>query len=248
VSYRDDREALRAEKASLEAELSEAREEIQRLRVGAAPPTGVPTNAWLGGPARVQIDREVEVDADETVLEEVVAYLRSHFGTAGRIERLGSTLSWTSFTDARSGRNLTVHFTRRGSGTRVRIEESLRGVAGGLFGGIVGGVGGSGFANLAVWSVISANVLLAIGAVGWLSLVYFIVRAAYASWSQRRVDDLGRLADQIEERVKDAGAGRKAPRKKARVADETSEEESEQEEEREQEEEEARGVRARRGS
>jgi hypothetical protein len=151
------------------------------------------------------------------LLEDLVVDLRSRFGNAGRIERLGRTVSWTSHSDPRSGRNVTVHFTRRNGGTRVRIEESLGRVAGGLFGGVVGGAGGAGSANLLVWSVLSANVLFAVAAVGWLSLVYFIVRAAYATWSQKRVDDLERLATNIEERVNAASA--KKERKKARVAD-----------------------------
>lgn len=155
MSYRDDRDALRAEKAALQNELSAAREEIERLKAGpeSTPPTPPPpapharTNAWLGGPARVKIVRELDTTVDEAMLEELVAELRGRFKNAGRIERLGRTITWTSISDSRSGRALAVHFTEQNGRTQLRIEESLTRIAGALFGGIVGGAGGSGAAS-----------------------------------------------------------------------------------------------------
>jgi hypothetical protein len=235
VSYRDDREALRAEKDALQNELSAAREEIERLKAGpeSTPPTPPPpapharTNAWLGGPARVKLVRELDTTIDEALLEELVAELRARFENAGRIERLGRTITWTSISDSRSGRALAVHFTEKNGRTQLRIEESLTRVAGALFGGIVGGAGGSGAINFVIWAIFSANVLYAIGALGWLALVYFIVRAAYTSWSKKRVHELEALAADIEERV-NATAERKK-RKKARVAEKAESEEAEAE-------------------
>jgi hypothetical protein len=237
VSYRDDRDALRAEKAALEAELSAARKEIERLRAGpestapSTPPPAphAPTNAWLGGPLRVALVRELDGTVDEALLEELVVELRTRFKNPGRIERLGNTNTWAHISDSRSGRALSVHFTEKNGRTQLRIEESLTRTAGGLFGGIVGGAGGSGAVNLVIWAIFNSSALFAVAAVGWLAFVYFLVRAGYTAWSQKRVDELEELAAHIEERVKDDAASRRR-RKKARVAESSSTEGAEDDE------------------
>jgi hypothetical protein len=224
VTYRDDREQLIARNEALDAELGAAREEIARLRGG-----GVRFNRWLGGPTRIEIEREVAGELQESAIEDVVVDLRSRFGVPGRIERLGHTVSWyTDPTPRGGGRRVAVHFTVRDGETRLRVEESIAQLAGGLFGGIVGGAGGAGSINLLVWGFITGNVLLLLGAVGWLALVYFIVRAAYAAVSQKRARELEGFGAEIEDRLRRAVAENE--QKKLRVSDETDVEAEEAEE------------------
>ena len=214
VSYRDDRDALIAQNEQLQAELVAARAEIARLRGDGSRASG-----WLGGPTRIEIERQLEGELSESAIEEFVGMLRSRFGVTGRIERLGSTISWsTDIPRGTGGRNLTAHFTRRADGTLIRIEERLGTLAGGLFGGIVGGLGGAGFVNLLVWGIILANVWLLLGSVSWVALVFGIVRAAFGGLSKRRARELERLGAELEQAASDAIAASKRPN--VRIADE----------------------------
>jgi hypothetical protein len=214
VSYRDDRDALIAQNEQLQADLDAAREEIARLRGG-----GSRSSGWLGGPTRIEVERHLEGELSESAIEELVGNLRSRFGVQGRIERLGSTISWsTDIPRGAGGRNVVVHFTKRAGGTRIRIEERLGTLAGALFGGIVGGVGGSGFVNLLVWGIILANVWLLLGSVAWVALVFGIVRAAFGAVSQRRARELENFSAELEEAAHDAIADAKRPN--VRIADE----------------------------
>ena len=102
MSYRDDRDALIAQNEQLQSELDAAREEIARLRGG-----GSRSSGWLGGPTRIETERHLEGELTESALEELVGLLRSRFGVQGRIERLGSTISWsTDILRGAGGRNV----------------------------------------------------------------------------------------------------------------------------------------------
>lgn len=222
MSYREDRETLLARNEELETELSAAHQEIARLRGG-----NVRSNKWLGGPAEIEVERVVPGELGESALEDLVAGLRARFGGAGRIERVGQTFTWCTEPGPRGGgRRVAVHFTKRGGSTRVRIHESLKHVAGALFGGILGGLGGAGAINLLVWSVILGNVLLLLGGVTWLALVFGAVRAGYGAFTRRRAAEIERFGAELEDQVRSASA----EGEKVRVSEAATDEEVEAEE------------------
>lgn len=200
MTYRDERDGASARVTQLEEELEQAREEIARLRGGS-----VKSNPWLGGPAHIQIERVVDGELPESAYEELVERLRAHVGQMGRSEKIGGTFAWQTEPDMRGrGRNFNVRFTVRDGKTRIRIEERLGQIAGGLFGGIVGGAGGAGAINLLVWTGITGNPLLAAGAIGWLGLVYGIVRTSFGAFARGRARKLEALAAELEDAAKAA--------------------------------------------
>jgi hypothetical protein len=199
MTYRDDRDAAGARADQLEKELEAARDEIARLRG-----EKTASNAWLGGPSRIQIERTIEGEISEAALEPLIERLRARSGHMGRIERLGSTIAWSTDADPRRGTNFHVRFTIKDGVTIVRIEENLRRVAGGIFGGIIGGAGGAGAINAFVWAGITGSPLLAAAGAGWLALVYGITRTSYGAYARSRVRKHEVLITELEEAVREA--------------------------------------------
>ena len=202
VTYRDDREALRARVEQLEGELDEARAEIARLR-GEEPVERA--SGWLGAPTRIEHERVIEGELPEAAREEVVELLRAELGQLGRTETLGRTLAWRSEPDPqRGGRRIDVLVTTRGGRTRIHVREHLGALAGGLFGGVVGGAGGGVGVSLLVTGALLGLPFMAAGGLAFAGLTYGVVRTAFSSVVRYRERELARLTSNLDELVRDA--------------------------------------------
>lgn len=227
TAYRDDREALIARLEQLEAELERARAENARLRRGG---DGEPADrsVWLGGPTHVVHERVIDGERPDEALEELVETLRFSLGQMGRSEKIGKTFAWqTEIDPQRGGRRVQVFVTRRGGTTRLRVEERMGALAGGLFGGVVGGAGIGGMATI-LGVTAGTGVLLPFGLAGavmWAGLTYGVVRTSFAAVSRSRDRQLARLTDELAEVLRDA-MPTAAPAVKARV--ETADEEEDE--------------------
>ncbi|RLB56454.1 MAG: hypothetical protein DRI90_18675, partial [Deltaproteobacteria bacterium] len=142
MSYREERDALRARVDNLECELGDTREALTLRDSKHRPERRSCAKLLLGGPTRLSVQRAIEGTLDEEALETLVVELHDELGEVGRIERVGSLRIWS--TQGRSNRIVEVTCREEENGFRIVANESFSQFAGGLFGGVVGGVGGGG--------------------------------------------------------------------------------------------------------
>ncbi|MBW2454366.1 MAG: hypothetical protein JRI68_07640 [Deltaproteobacteria bacterium] len=193
MGYRDEAEALRAANATLTAELDEMRARL--LELERRDRTGVGRyHVLLGGPTRLVSETELDGELSEEGHEMLVATLRRELGEIGRTERIGNTLAWS--TTGRSGRFVEVTCESRKGGTHLRIEEPLRNLLGGLFGGGIGGGGGGGMAFIVPLSLRFPG-LLPFLLVGWILLLYLVMRAIFGRIARKRSHQLEALMERL---------------------------------------------------
>ena len=153
---------------------------------------------FLGAPVRLEfertVDREVAASAYETLMEEIQQALGP-----GVVNTLGRSFAWHS---TNVQRQVAVTITPRQGRTRIRVEERLHNVAGGLFGVLMGGVGGLGI-SIAI-GLLSAPLMAAAITAGMLVGSYGLARGLFRGTAIRRGRELRRLADALAERVEEA--------------------------------------------
>jgi uncharacterized membrane protein len=187
MGYRDEMDALRAQNASLESELSTTRTKLARVL---KPTRSVDrSNPFLGGPLRLVRDLTFERALTLDDWEQIVRMLREELEELGQSEQLGKTFSWR--TTGQAGRLVEVSCEVYASSSRLRIMEPLRPLAGAVYGGGLGGVGGGG---MGIVIPVAARVgLIPLVAALWFAGVYLVARKIYASRVRRRASQLDRL-------------------------------------------------------
>ncbi|HXF24542.1 MAG TPA: hypothetical protein VN602_08470 [Gemmatimonadaceae bacterium] len=166
-----------------------------------------PASKFLGAPSVIVMERTIDGEVPTTEYEVIVDMLRRAFNDNGMVGTLGKSLAWSSasrgYGRRGNGQQVNASVTPRDGRTVIRIEQSLRGTAGGLFGGLMGGIGG-GTTGISI----SAGMLVfhsALAAAGlWLSVAggsYFLARGIYGYVARKRSDTLRDVLDQICEHV-----------------------------------------------
>lgn len=214
MAYRDDLDASQARVAALEAELAEARAEIDKLE-GKAPSQALvkvgdqalatsraahPTSSkWLGAPANLKLVREVPGEVPESAYSELVETIRRALRNVGTVSVLPGSLAWSANTPGNGvGPFVDVYFTIRDGKTSIHIDEKLSNLAGGIFGGVGGGVGVGGLmAPIATMWITPLLVPFAIPL--WLGGTYYACRKIYRNRARARARKLGKLLDDLVE-------------------------------------------------
>jgi hypothetical protein len=103
-----------------------------------------------------------------------------------------------------------VSISEADGSTKIRVEEDLRDVAGGIYGGVVGSIG----ANALLWSILApllfhAPLWLPVLLVGVIGLTYGIVRTAFGAFVRARRRNLAELVEKLAAEA--ASEGRAAP-------------------------------------
>jgi hypothetical protein len=232
MAYRDETERLRARVEELEEELATAHERIAELEE--EPEATERKRSFgeelAGGPLKIieerTLDGELPIDAQEDIVEA----LRKRFNTLGQASSVGRTLTWMG-ASAQNQRQLEVSVSARKGRTTIRVMERLGNLAGGLFGGIVGGLGGGG---LGLWvpllMVLKSSAWLPFLILSWITIVYLIVRYAFARVAAKRQAEVATAATEIARLARegiDRQAKRKRKRKRVRVKDQARDEERE---------------------
>jgi transposase-like protein len=165
-----------------------------------------PASKFLGAPSVIVMERTVDGEVPTAEYEVIVDMLRRAFNDNGMLGTLGKSLAWSS--TSRHGRHgngqqVNASVTPRDGRTVIRIEQSLRATAGGLFGGLMGGIGG-GTTGISVSAgmVVFHSALVAAGL--WVSVVgasYLLARGIYTHVARGRSDTLREVLDQICEHV-----------------------------------------------
>lgn len=168
--------------------------------------TTAPRSRFLGAPSVLTLERTIDGEVPVSEYELIVEEIRRAFNDNGYVSTLGRSLAWSSMSQNGRGGNqkrVNVTITPRNGRTTIRVEESLRPVAGGLFGGIMGGVGG-GTTGLTLG--LGAKLLhsLAGGFGLWLLVLggtYGVARTIFTHVARSRGERLRDVLDRIAEHV-----------------------------------------------
>ena len=148
----------------------------------------------------ISIERVVEGEVPELEYPRLVEEIRVTFGNVGVVSTLAGSLAWQySKTGAGEGRDIHVTIVTRANQTRIRIDERLGQIAGGLFGGIVGGGGGGGgSATLGILMGAAGLPVVAVAGAGTvLTSCYFLARTLYSRTYRKRHKALTILMDRL---------------------------------------------------
>jgi hypothetical protein len=152
----------------------------------------------LGGPLKATHAIALARTLDEAGLERAVALLRTEVGTTGRMERLGSTLSWMGMLGGSTPIEALIE--TQSSGTTIRLSARFDGLIGGLYGGIGGGMGG----GLSYFWVSGAMALfgqgpeaVVIGLGFSMGSALLLARALYGGFVSKKVATLRRLEGRL---------------------------------------------------
>lgn len=163
-----------------------------------------------GAPVSIEIERWVDGEIPSSSLEELVPTIQSATAGKGTASAVGRTLTWSSRSESSTSAQQVLVSARDGQ-TLIRIEESLDGLAWGMFGGIMGGIGGG--VGLGVGGALSASAGLLAGLVAFplvmLGGSYFMARGIFTALVKHRVRAANAFADQLVQQVEAAvGRGR----------------------------------------
>jgi hypothetical protein len=166
---------------------------------------------WATGePVTLVRERFVSGELPADAFESLVMEIQRSAGLHGQPSLMGRTLTWQADTPSRD-RSLQVMIASRDGRTRIRVEERLHQLAGGLFGGMMGGVGGG--LGVGVGVGVGLNVLgsalFAVAApLGVVGLSFLAARGIFSGISRRRQRALDalmtRLVAEVEQGVEAA--------------------------------------------
>jgi hypothetical protein len=174
-------------------------------------------SAWVGAPTRLVFERVVDGEIPVDDFEPLINEIRRTFGDNGVPSVLGRTLAWTSSYQGgrrrQGGRMINVNVVSRGGVTTIRVEEELRILAGGLFGGLVGG-GGGGTTGVSI--AIGAGVFhsFALAAALWVGVAgsfYALARTIFSRGAIKREVQLRELTLRLEEQITESATSHALP-------------------------------------
>ncbi len=157
----------------------------------------------FAAPFRLYEEAEIDGEVSPDDYDIIVDIIRRTFGDDGNVGTFGKTLTWTTRSQAKKGRNVFVTIIPRAGRTRIRLEERLGSIAGGLYGGIVGGT--SGLGALAFSLTMSATHSYAAGAAAvatFLLSTFSIARSILGSVKGARAKQLAELRAELEAEVR----------------------------------------------
>jgi serine/threonine protein kinase len=157
-------------------------------------------NPVLGATTRLVVERVVDGEVPESEYPTLVDEARITLGNVGQTSTLGRSLAWrTVHPPNQVGRSVHLTVTPHSGKTRIRIEENLVPLAGGLFGGIMGGGGGIsipvglGIGVGALHSPVVAAILIATS----ISGTFAAARAIFRHSNTKRKQEIEALADRM---------------------------------------------------
>lgn len=163
----------------------------------------VPVRAGAFGPTRVVFERSASGAVDPSMWGDLVAEIRRHVSSPGRIEEVGKELIWSSRSSATeagdAGRDIRVIVTPRRDKTLVRVEEKTSGLAGGLFGGIMGGAGAGGLGWIlpVCIAALEMPILIPFFIAAWVYATYRFAKLIYDNILSTRRPQLQAIADGV---------------------------------------------------
>ncbi len=169
------------------------------------PPLRPTASGFLGGPTTISFERIVDAELPEADFPLLVEEIRVTLRSVGTINTFGQSLTWQTPKNALGeGRDVHIVVTARAGQTRIRVEEKLGSLAGGLFGGTMGGGGGGGgTAAFAVLMGIGGPPAAIIAAASIVGGAYALARTIFTGISKKKTQELRGLADRLAGLAKD---------------------------------------------
>ncbi len=168
---------------------------------------------FFGARPTLVLETEVPGEIDPDDFERVVGAIQRSASEHGQPGVLGRTLTWTAETSGKS-RTLQITVSAQDGVTRVRLEERLHQLAGGIFGGGMAGVGGGvGFGvGLPVALEVFGSAAMAVAApLGVLGLTWLGAREVFRQVVKRRRRAVARVMDAVLLEVRAAVGRRELP-------------------------------------
>jgi serine/threonine protein kinase len=186
------------------AELGLVRGSRTRADLALGPPPERPILGPLfAAPYRLQEDFEVEGEIADSEYELIVDVIRNVLSDEGSVSSLGRSLTWSSRMVSRKGRNVSVSIVPRGGRTRIRIDERLGQIAGGLYGGIMGGPSGlSVFAATRAFAATHSWIAAVAAGLAFELTTFSIARTILGVVKNKRAKQLARLRTELEAEVR----------------------------------------------
>jgi len=163
----------------------------------------------FAAPFRLYEEADVEGEVATEDYDIVVDIIRRTLGDDGNVGTFGKTLTWTSRAQSKKGRNVFVTLVPRGGRTKIRIDERLGAVAGGLYGGIVGGTSSMGvLAFVKVMAATHSIVASAAATAAVLLTTFSVARTIIGRIKGARAKQLAGLREELAAEVRASIASR----------------------------------------
>ena len=162
-------------------------------------------SAFFGAPTTLVLERTIDGEVPTEEYEAIVLEIQRELGGVGSASGLGRSLVWTMTTHNHrraATRTVQVTVTPRNGRTTIRVEEPLRPLAGGLFGGVMGAGLGSGGIVLGIGMSLFDSMPVALGLVGGaVGASYLLARTIFGRMVHSRGERLQRLMSRLAEHV-----------------------------------------------
>ena len=178
--------------------------------------------ALAGAPTLLAFERVIEGEVPASEYPTLIEEIRATFGKQGYHTGTPRSFMWTARPPEKpfaldvekiiqsaisdSGPRISIRVSSRSGRTRIRVEQHLGEVAGGIYGGVVGG-GGGGIATtvlvvglLAVSTPVVPTVVAALGGLGGM---YWLARLIYRSVADGRAATLENLLERLTEHCRE---------------------------------------------
>ena len=176
-------------------------------------------SAFFGAPTTLVLERTIDGEVPTEEYEAIVLEIQRELGGVGSASGLGRSLVWTMTTHGHrrvATRTVQVTVTPRDGRTTIRIDEPLRPMAGGLFGGVMGAGLGSGGIVMGVGMRLFDSMPVAMGLVGGVvGASYLVARTIFGRMVRGRGERLQVLMSRLAERVATTSARRLEPTRPA---------------------------------
>jgi serine/threonine protein kinase len=183
---------------------------------------GVPT-PLLGAPTHLLVERVVDGEIPTEEFDTLLQEMRATFHVMGYETRTARSLIWTGRPPKKDvspfdlselmvagagsdNPDVLLRVTVRPGRTRIRLEQRLTEVAGGIYGGVWGGVGGAGVVGSIVGLGVATGAPLEVALMGAglsAALGYALSRVIYRAVVKSKSRTLEGLADRLAEQCED---------------------------------------------
>lgn len=158
-----------------------------------------PPNLWLGRSSSIAYEAIVPGEMPERDFDLLVGIIQRALNDPGNVSTVGRSLSWSSTDQRKIGVSVLVRDGR----TTIHVNERLKELAGGIFGGVMGGGGGPGLGigiPIAI-EVLGQPWLIPLFALGVIGGSYSIARYAFKRVSASRGKVLRELTQRLAEQA-----------------------------------------------
>ena len=160
---------------------------------------------FFGAPTTLVLERTIDGELPVEEHEAIVLEIQRELGGVGSASGLGRSLVWTMTTHEHpraATRTVQVTVTPRNGRTTIRIDEPLRQMAGGLFGGVMGVGLGSGGIVMGIGMRLFDSMPVAVGLVGGVvGASYLLARTIFGRMMLSRGERLQRLMSRLVDHV-----------------------------------------------